>query len=95
MTYRKYHNKPTADGHASRKEGRRAAQLRLLQQAGLIRDLREQVRFELIPSQRINGRVVLRPCHYVADFVYYDCELGREVVLSQVLVPIRSQYAQS
>ena len=37
--------------HASRKEHNRAVQLKLLQRAGVISDLREQVPFELIPAQ--------------------------------------------
>ena len=46
---------------------------------GLISDLRRQVRFELIPAQRINGEKVEDPCHYVADFVYVD-DSGKTVV---------------
>lgn len=38
-------------GYDSRKEARRAEELRLLARAGKIRDLQEQVRFELIPAQ--------------------------------------------
>lgn len=46
----KYGNVRTR-GYDSRKEARRAEELRLLARAGKIRDLREQVRFELIPAQ--------------------------------------------
>ena len=60
----KYRNRPTG-GYASVKEARRAAELKLLEKAGQIRNLREQVRFELIPKQ---GKE--RACSYVADFVY-------------------------
>ncbi|MEZ3589628.1 MAG: DUF1064 domain-containing protein [Muribaculaceae bacterium] len=74
----KYHARKTGT-HASRKEHDRAAQLRLMQRAGLISNLREQVRYLLIPGQRVGGRVE-RPCHYVADFVYTDNATGREVV---------------
>ncbi len=42
------------------------------QQAGKISELRRQVRFNLIPAQRIDGKVVERACDYVADFVYRD-----------------------
>ena len=38
----------------------------LLEQAGEITSLQEQVPFELIPKQDSE-----RPCSYVADFVYY------------------------
>lgn len=54
----------------SKKEMNRHRELLLLEKAGAITDLQRQVKFELIPSQRINGRVVERPCSYVADFVY-------------------------
>lgn len=75
----KYGARPTG-GHASRKEHRRAETLRILERAGAISDLREQVRYELIPSQygecgldfkgRVKRVLLERPVHYVADFVY-------------------------
>lgn len=41
-----------------------------------IKDLQEQVRFELIPTQYaiIHGKLkcVERKCEYIADFVYFD-----------------------
>jgi hypothetical protein len=37
-------------GYDSKKEARRGDELRLLERAGKIRDLREQVKYELIPS---------------------------------------------
>lgn len=52
------------------KECQRYCELKLMQRAGLISDLQMQVSFELIPSQRIAGKVVERACSYVADFVY-------------------------
>lgn len=55
---------------ASKKEARRYAELKMLQDAGAIRDLQLQKKYELIPSQRINGKVVERACNYIADFVY-------------------------
>ena len=68
----KYRNKPT-DGYASRKEAKRAAELKLMEKAGKIRNLKEQVRFELIPAQRnAAGRVDERECAYVADFCYEE-----------------------
>ena len=49
--------------------------------AGLISNLREQVRFELIPTQRdAAGKLIERAVHYVADFVYTDNETGQPVV---------------
>lgn len=62
----KYGNTPT-NGHASKREAKRAAELRLLEKAGQIRDLREQVKFELIPKQ--DGE---RACTYAADFAYFE-----------------------
>lgn len=68
----KYHNKQSC-GYASQKEHRRAQELNLMQRAGLISDLREQVSYELIPAQRdADGKLLERACHYVADFVYTD-----------------------
>lgn len=69
----KYHSrKITRDGLVfdSVKEYRRFCELSLLERAGAIAELKRQVKFELIPSQRVNGKVVERPCAYVADFVY-------------------------
>lgn len=56
----------------SKKEARRYLELTALQAAGEIRDLKRQVSFLLIPSQRIDGKVVEREVRYVADFTYYD-----------------------
>ena len=77
----KYHSrKITKDGMTfdSVKEYRRFCELHLLERAGAIADLQRQVKFELIPSQRVDGKVVERPCTYVADFVYQ--ENGKAVV---------------
>lgn len=75
----KYHAEKSG-GYASRKEHRRANELHLLQRAGLISGLREQVSYELIPAQRgADGKVIERACSYVADFVYTD-EHGNTVV---------------
>lgn len=75
----KYHAQKSG-GYASRKEHRRANELRLLQRAGLISNLREQVPYELIPTQRApDGKVIERACSYIADFVYTD-QHGNTVV---------------
>lgn len=69
----KYHSrKVIKDGMKfdSVKEYRRWCELSLLERAGQIRNLERQTPFELIPSQRINGKVVERACKYVADFTY-------------------------
>lgn len=56
----------------SKKEAKRYQELVLLERAGRIQNLQRQVKFELIPSQRIDGKVVERACQYVADFVYQE-----------------------
>ena len=75
----KYHAQRSGR-YASRKEQRRAIQLKLLLLAGRISNLREQVPYQLIPAQRDNnGKLIERPCSYIADFVYTDHD-GRTVV---------------
>lgn len=70
--------------HDSGKEARRWEELVLLQQAGRIKDLRRQVKYVLIPTQRETvgkkSRVVERECSYVADFVYTRTDNGKVVV---------------
>ena len=76
--------------HASEKEHKRAAELKLLERAGVISNLREQVPFELIPAQYgtcgldLKGKPVRvcleRSCKYIADFVYTDNQSGNTVV---------------
>ena len=71
----KYHNKKVMyDGQVfdSRREFVRWCELVLLEKAGQVTDLKRQVKFELIPSQKIDGKVVERACSYIADFVYKD-----------------------
>lgn len=89
---RKYGNKKCSyDGMTfdSKRERDRYCELRLMQMAGKISDLRCQVPFRLIPEQRLSdtlgprggrrrGRVIEKACDYVADFVYQ--EDGRTVV---------------
>lgn len=59
---------------ASIKEYHRHCELQMLQKAGEITDLQEQVRYQLLPAQRINGKLAERAVWYVADFVYRDKE---------------------
>lgn len=73
MRWNKYGSKKTeVDGVTfdSKKEAKRYQELRILEKAGEITDLRRQVKFVLIPSQRIDGRVAERAVEYKADFVY-------------------------
>lgn len=77
----KYGNKKwELDGKTfdSQLEARRYQELRYLLRAGIITDLQLQVPFELIPTQRVGGKVVERPAKYIADFVYM--ENGQRVV---------------
>lgn len=68
-------------GHDSKKEHKRAGELKLKQRAGLISGLREQVSFELIPAHRgSDGKVDEHACHYIADFVYVDNASGETIV---------------
>jgi hypothetical protein len=60
----KYNAKRTGK-YASRGEANRALQLRIMERQGLISDLREQVKYELLPKQA--GE---RSASYIADFVY-------------------------
>jgi hypothetical protein len=56
------------------KEYQRWGELKILQRAGAISDLRRQVTYELIPKQR--GE---RACNYIADFVYVN-DKGETIV---------------
>jgi hypothetical protein len=53
--------------HASKKEARRSQELHLLEKCGAIFDLKEQVKFEIIPKCGSE-----RAAHYVADFQYLE-----------------------
>jgi len=58
------------NGFDSKKEERRYYILKQMQDRGEITDLMTQVKFQLIPSQYIDGKCVERPCSYIADFTY-------------------------
>ena len=71
----KYKSKKTeVDGikFDSKKEAKRYQELKLLERLGKISNLQLQPKFELIPSQRIDGKVVERACTYIADFMYEE-----------------------
>lgn len=64
----------------SKREANRHQELLLMERAGLVRELRSQVQFELVPGVRIEGEKRARPpMRYTADFVYLD-ESGAMVV---------------
>ena len=72
----KYHNKKiTMDGQKfdSMKEAARYQELKLLERAGEIRDLKRQVPFVVIPAQYDDkGKLLEREVKYVADFTYVE-----------------------
>lgn len=82
----KYKNKKiTVDGieFDSKKEAKRYMELKALEQAGAITDLRLQVKYTLIPAQYEKvydsekqiwkfGKCIEREISYIADFVYKD-----------------------
>lgn len=71
----KYGNKKTGK-YDSKREAEHAMYLHALQKAGNISELKEQCRFELIPSQYIDGECVERSLTYIADFTYV-CRSGK------------------
>lgn len=71
---------PNGESFDSNKELYRYGELKLLESRGIISDLKRQVTYELIPSQKNSqGKVIERPCKYIADFVYRDQD-GKTVV---------------
>jgi hypothetical protein len=91
MAYRKYGNqKVTFNGKTfdSKKEARRFKELSLLEKAGAIQDLKTQVKYVLIPTQREQstevykkgakkgqlkpGKIIEKECAYIADFCYFQ-----------------------
>lgn len=90
----KYHSKKVEfEGMTfdSKREARRYLELKGMQEAGLITDLKRQVKYILIPAQREQstvgargaikqGKLIERECSYLADFVYKVVETGQVVV---------------
>lgn len=69
----KYHAEKDRRGDIqfdSRREARRYDELLLMEQSGLIADLRLQVKYELIPTQKKPDGKTERGVSYIADFVY-------------------------
>ena len=95
MANKYYSHKVVVDGETfdSKKEYQFYLSLLRRQELGEVKDVRRQVKFVLIPTQREEpilmkrtgklkeGRVIERECSYIADFVYEDCKSGKiEVV---------------
>lgn len=91
----KYKNRKikTTDGLVfdSRKEWNRWCELLAQQNAGIIKDLKRQVKYVLIPTQREpdtigkrggihQGKVIEKECAYYADFCYHLADTGETVV---------------
>ena len=70
----KYNNiKTVVDGHKfdSLKESRRYSELKMMEKAGLIKNLALQPKFEIIPAVKWNGKTY-RKRSYLADFIYKE-----------------------
>jgi len=70
---RKYRNKPVyLDGHRFDSEHERDiyAELKILERAGEISELKLQPAFELVPAVRRDGKPIQRAITYKADFSY-------------------------
>lgn len=74
----------------SKKEYRRYLELKAMEEAEQISELKRQVKYVLIPAQRepdtvgkrggkIKGKLLERECSYIADFVYKDSQ-GQTIV---------------
>lgn len=63
----------------SRLEANRYFQLKILEKAKEIKDLRRQVKFELQESYKKNNKRI-QAINYVADFVYYDFRKNKTIV---------------
>lgn len=82
MKYNKYNaSKTVVDGirFDSRAEARRYRELKLLQQAGEIKDLELQPSFLLIERFKCRGKNY-RDTRYIADFAYIEVKTGLQVV---------------
>lgn len=80
--YRKYHNtKTVADGikFDSKLEAERYAQLKMMERAGVIRDLELQPEYELIPSFKKDGKT-WRKTVYKADFRYILADNDKTII---------------
>ena len=78
----KYHNKKvTIDNitFSSKLEAQRYTELKLLEKQGIIKDLKLQPSYELIPSFK-KGNKTYKRASYIADFSYYDNELNKTII---------------
>ena len=64
----------------SKLEAKKYRELKLLEKAGLIKNIRRQVKFELQPKYKKNNKSI-RSINYVADFTYYDVKKGKLIIV--------------
>ena len=64
----------------SKKTAKVYQELKLLERDGRIKDLSVQHKFELQPAFKKNGEII-RSINYIADFVFFDFDLMRNVVM--------------
>lgn len=64
----------------SQKERNYYIKLKVLEEYGKIKNLKLQVKFELQPSFKFNGKTI-RSINYVADFVYYDIGQDKTIIV--------------
>jgi hypothetical protein len=57
--------------HASKKEARRCDELTIMEKQGLIKDLKQQPRINVLLPFRYKGKAI-RGIDYIADFGYFD-----------------------
>ena len=81
----KYHAIRT-NGYASKKEAKRAQELKLLEIAGQIENLVEQVPYELIPKQIREDGKAERAVVYKADFEYDELTFTNDTVRRKFIV---------
>lgn len=80
--YNKYSNKKVILDDIkfdSKAERNRYMELKILEEAGLIKDIELQKEFILQPSFKKNGKTY-RKISYKADFYYFDNHLGKYIV---------------
>lgn len=72
---------PDGQKFDSQREYTRWCELKLLERCGMIADLKRQVKFVLIPSQKDDkGKTIEKECSYYADFQYVDRATNQFVV---------------
>lgn len=63
-----------------KKNGKYYKQLKLMERQGLIKDIKLQVKFELQPKYKKNGKTI-RAINYIADFTYFDVNKGKTIIV--------------